>query len=361
MLAVQRFHDASVRAGGLSSGFPSFCSDRFSATILDLDLIVVDAVFIPHSPSMLRGRDRTASEISDMSQKSSVLQWQKQVASSLASAGTVTADLETFQPSSPRVESSSPSSHALGSSKALVGTLLGAAGGAAVAYAMMRAEQLDKDMERSFGRPLQDEYAVQVDRSAHGMSTSNGKPDHGNNHGSDISRLVTTLVPVARNTVQLLEAPSLTRPIQRPSRSTSGTLTPHSQIPSPLPPVPPSRSSTLTIKPTYQRSLLSALTSGPTLSTLASTNRESRVTPAQTIGPSDSISQVSGEVKPSRSSAPASAHPTYASAHRSGDSRSLQSSKHSNAGASRRAVTTCQSKMGRSGSSISQRTRTRSP
>ena len=145
--AVRAFHEAAIRAGGFSHRL-ALESDPdarhcYSAAVFDLDGNSIEVVF--QRPS--RRASRTVATISD-SKDDDVLRWQRDVSESLSSRDASPqqdAFGEDVLPAPAPLDSASPTV----STKAMFGTILGAAGGAAVAYAMMRAEVPDPSYSSS--------------------------------------------------------------------------------------------------------------------------------------------------------------------------------------------------------------------
>ncbi|KAI9843566.1 MAG: hypothetical protein M1837_006242 [Sclerophora amabilis] len=166
---VRSFYDSAISAGGQPHGkhYPAFRDEEaghYSAAVLDLDGNTIEVV-----ARCACNQDSMPSHFKDHSGKSvvpsarskedsRVLGWQKDVAESLADNATEAApasrsvapvsDVHTRRDAAvPPVvvveEEARPApNHRNGdvSTKAMIGTLVGAAGGAAVAYAMMKSE-----------------------------------------------------------------------------------------------------------------------------------------------------------------------------------------------------------------------------
>ncbi|KAL9117369.1 MAG: hypothetical protein Q9187_006097 [Circinaria calcarea] len=146
--AVDAFFGAALKAGGRDSGEPTvhdWATGYYSATILDLDSNSVEVVYrdVDHSRNEI-----PASVASARPEGSRVLTWQKDVAKSTVSDNRSTVSRTALRPivniSSPTVVVSHPApERKVGgdvNSKQLVGTLLGAAAGAALAYVMTTGE-----------------------------------------------------------------------------------------------------------------------------------------------------------------------------------------------------------------------------
>ncbi|KAL8695232.1 MAG: hypothetical protein Q9218_000270 [Villophora microphyllina] len=143
--AVDAFFVAALKAGGRIHGEPAVrdsATGYYSAAVLDFD---------DNSIEVMHRRDQVgnASRSAHGSEANRVLSWQKDVAES-----TVNQSPQVKQPNArvlvtnitkPTIMVSNPSNHTSGggemSSKSLIGTLLGAAAGAAVAYAMTKGEE----------------------------------------------------------------------------------------------------------------------------------------------------------------------------------------------------------------------------
>lgn len=107
----------------------------------------------------------------------------------------------------------------VGGAKAVVGTLLGAAGGAAVAYAMMKAESKDDSArDRTIARLAQPERVSRIDHYISHMapSVSRAGHEHGTTVGqqqsigskrsaTDYTTLISTFIPAASTTLKMLE------------------------------------------------------------------------------------------------------------------------------------------------------------
>ncbi|KAI9676842.1 MAG: hypothetical protein M1817_006681 [Caeruleum heppii] len=191
-----------------------------------------------------------------------ILDWQKDVSRSLSSASTVpsaasdsgsrhvhetrivrevnppalaasqTPSIYITRPEVSSVRENSAQDNESGNSKAVVGTLLGAAGGAAVAYAMMKAESEDEAVrKRAAAPPSQRKEIVLVERHLeaprrHGEGsrsrpgqTTTGNAVHASVVGedpstisrtprSDFTTLISTFVPAANTSLQVLKASS---------------------------------------------------------------------------------------------------------------------------------------------------------
>ncbi|KAI9753616.1 MAG: hypothetical protein M4579_005080, partial [Chaenotheca gracillima] len=171
---VRAFYKAALAAGGqpFKDYQPTFRNEAegyYSAAVLDLDHNIIEVVArcSCNEESMsqhihgdnLVVRRRSVAPSTTSKEDSRVLGWQKDVAESLSGASaprstapaarsTTSTRRESTNPPIVLVEegSSPPTYRTTGdvSTKALVGTLLGAAGGAAVAYAMMKAQSQDE-------------------------------------------------------------------------------------------------------------------------------------------------------------------------------------------------------------------------
>ena len=133
---VDAFFSAALKAGGRIHGEPSFRDQErayYSAAVLDFD---ENSIEVMHRDKAIESARSAVCKTDDPR----VLSWQKDVAQSTASPARITVNTITrptmvvCQP----LPETKPSKEM--SSKAIIGTLLGAAAGAAVAYAMTKAE-----------------------------------------------------------------------------------------------------------------------------------------------------------------------------------------------------------------------------
>lgn len=143
--AVDAFFTAALKAGGRVHGEPAVRDQEtgyYSAAILDFDDNSIEAM---HRERLQKQSDR--SDVSKEDQR--VLYWQKDVARSSAGDAATQAEkpisrvmINNITTPTTFVSRLAPTSggHGETSAKALVGTLLGAAAGAAVAYAMTKGE-----------------------------------------------------------------------------------------------------------------------------------------------------------------------------------------------------------------------------
>lgn len=164
-LAVRDFYTAALNAGGYPHGGPATRNadvGLFNAAVLDFDGNSVEVAY----QEVVDSADNRSNDGS-----SRVLSWQKDVASSLSdvkseiSTSTIKTLAKSIAPSmSGRSQAPSmvrtvsepirPSRTAVGDhgAKKLIGTLLGAAAGAAVAYAMCRSEEDSAKSEAAFSK-----------------------------------------------------------------------------------------------------------------------------------------------------------------------------------------------------------------
>ena len=144
---MKAFFTAALKAGGRIHGEPALRDAEtgyYSAAVLDFDGNSIEVVHrSEHEDDMAR------STISDHPEGSRVLTWQNDIAKSTASGATATSSAvaRTFvnNITTPTVVVSHQSSerpfNSEASSKALIGTLLGAAAGAALAFVMTKGEE----------------------------------------------------------------------------------------------------------------------------------------------------------------------------------------------------------------------------
>lgn len=134
--AVDAFFSAALKAGGRIHGEPAFRDQErtyYSAAVLDFD---DNSIEVMHRDKTTETARSVAGKIDDPR----VLSWQKDVAKSTAGPARITVNTitrPTMVISQPSLETKSSKEM---SSKAIIGTLLGAAAGAVVAYAMTKAE-----------------------------------------------------------------------------------------------------------------------------------------------------------------------------------------------------------------------------
>lgn len=143
--AVQAFFTAALKAGGRIHGEPAIRDQEtgyYSAAVLDFDN---NSIEVANRPKVLESPKSVVSNIDGRK----VLSWQKDVARSTAD-GPVQSEMASNRVVSKKYASpamlvthstfeTKPKSDT--STKALIGTLLGAAAGAAVAYAMTKSEE----------------------------------------------------------------------------------------------------------------------------------------------------------------------------------------------------------------------------
>ena len=151
---VDEFFFAALRAGGRIRGEPAvrdFEAGYYSAAILDFDNNTIEVV---HRDKSIHEKPPPAMELSENSR---VMMWQKEVAESTISKEPALRrskeKIVVTNVSNPTVvvTRSSPVRTSSGDSttKALVGTLLGAAAGAAFAYAMTRSETDPNEVQKT--------------------------------------------------------------------------------------------------------------------------------------------------------------------------------------------------------------------
>ncbi|KAH0363464.1 hypothetical protein KCU65_g7461, partial [Aureobasidium melanogenum] len=173
--AVRDFYAAALTAGGQPNGAPAFrgCNDCiFNAAVLDLDGNSIEVIY-----HQVDDEDRYTT----ISGGSRVLTWRRGIVNVLGdedrttfvSARRTQPDIESISPSSvvettPRSNAPSvtkdpsiPAASTSGSEpgfqitgKAIIGTILGAAAGAAVAYAMVKSEQDSAQQEADFAEAM---------------------------------------------------------------------------------------------------------------------------------------------------------------------------------------------------------------
>ncbi|KAI9799207.1 MAG: hypothetical protein M1825_004850 [Sarcosagium campestre] len=168
---VDKFFAAALRSGGLSYQSPSLHdpdTEDYSSTVLDQDGNLIKAVYRVSQPSQRTTTDRPQS----------VLTWQKDVACSLIDDATQAEETHLPDTTTARQTTvvmpghTSPHNPDLGSSKALIGTLLGAAGGAAVAYAMMKAEAKDEALRTPRTQISSGQTITMIDRTLENASNA---------------------------------------------------------------------------------------------------------------------------------------------------------------------------------------------
>ncbi|KAI9682754.1 MAG: hypothetical protein M1829_006742 [Trizodia sp. TS-e1964] len=150
--AVDLFHQYALRAGAASHGTPHSrdpSGEYYSAAVLDFDGNAVEAVYRGSPESYEKSMARDARPAGG----NRVLNWQKDVARSLSEGSERLEAQRSVQKAEQAAsvsgrsnititaEESAQKASSLLTSKALVTTLLGAAAGAAVAYAMAKSEQ----------------------------------------------------------------------------------------------------------------------------------------------------------------------------------------------------------------------------
>ena len=151
---VDEFFFAALRAGGRIRGEPAvrdFEAGYYSAAVLDFDNNIIEVV---HRDKSIQDKPPPAM---DTSESNRVMTWQKEVAESTISKEPVLRrskeKIVVTNVSNPTVvvTRSSPVRTSSGdpTTKALVGTLLGAAAGAAFAYAMTRSENDANEVQRT--------------------------------------------------------------------------------------------------------------------------------------------------------------------------------------------------------------------
>ncbi|KAI4154025.1 MAG: hypothetical protein LQ341_000450 [Variospora aurantia] len=142
--SVDAFFVAALKAGGRIHGEPAErdpASAYYSAAVLDFDDNSIEVMHRPEAPA--------ASHLDHGSEAGRVLSWQKEVANSTVSLDahsqrpkpqTVVTNIikPTIMVATPSTESNSGND---AGSKTFIGTLLGAAAGAAVAYAMTKGDE----------------------------------------------------------------------------------------------------------------------------------------------------------------------------------------------------------------------------
>ena len=149
--AVQAFFTAALKAGGRIHGEPAVRDQEtryYSAAVLDFDN---NSIEVTHRPKQLEPPKSIAGNTDDPR----VLNWQKEVAKSTAGSSVpsqvapsrvamenVASPTMVITQSTTTTETKPKSEM---STKALIGTLLGAAAGAAVAYAMTKGEEESSD------------------------------------------------------------------------------------------------------------------------------------------------------------------------------------------------------------------------
>lgn len=154
--AVNAFFTAALTAGGRSHGEPASRDpdgEYYSAAVLDFDDNSIEVVHRLHPSHTINEREQTCDN-------RSVLAWQKKVAMSEAPASgrpqteRSTAHVYVNNVAKPSVvvtqtvpATAVSNGNQEKNTKALIGTLLGAAAGAAVAYAMTKAEAQDANNE----------------------------------------------------------------------------------------------------------------------------------------------------------------------------------------------------------------------
>lgn len=241
--AVDAFYVAALRAGGVSRKPPTLREassasghnqKRYAAAIYDIDGNSIEVEckspeeeFSSRRALMPQG-EAAATAITVPKAGGSVLSWQKNVAKSLSDRGSVISAsqgplkvektrsvVSAARPMSTEQRSKSSSSGDLFSAKALVGTLLGAAGGAAVAYAMMRAENEDEAEKERLALQAPPTHQIQmVDREVEARRSEVGQtksqvappvstvPDM----GAALGTLISTFVPPSSAPRLMLEA-----------------------------------------------------------------------------------------------------------------------------------------------------------
>ncbi|KAI4207944.1 MAG: hypothetical protein LQ346_000281 [Caloplaca aetnensis] len=250
--SVEAFFVAALKAGGRIHGEPAErdpTTAYYSAAILDLDGNSIEVMHRPKEP--------TASRSEHGSEASHVLSWQKEVARSAVGQDaqpprpecqTVVTNIlkPTIMVANASTESN-PGSDA--NSKAFIGTLLGAAAGAAVAYAMTKGEE--------GGKATAGNIACQMVEAARSHLTPSVGGSQGSYPQSSVSH-------VSRRGLQTLEythsQPSASRSVASYQSSSSHKPTNRLTITAPPPPqvstlintfVPPSE------VPRYRRPSLS--------------------------------------------------------------------------------------------------------
>ncbi|KAI9801688.1 MAG: hypothetical protein M1833_002370 [Piccolia ochrophora] len=315
--AVDGFYAAALRAGGRSHGSPAVrnaSAGYYSAAVLDIDGNSIEVVY-----------RTTQSATSPRS--SGVLTWQKTVARSLSDDESV---VSTAKPSSTaRAKTTTTTiqhapavtpvpSQDFPSAKALIGTLLGAAGGAAVAYAMMKSERED-EVKRQIGEPPTHTITM-IDRTLGERSLAEARPTPAARPASqaptrDLGTLISSFITPQASTPLLQTAPGPS------SASTSPQSAPRSITATaraaPLPSSHTSRTSTLqaarttALPPSSSSAAPSANTAkSRTTNATASTikpanpsqqqpqriNRTSTLSLPTTVSPNDSVSNADDSV-----------------------------------------------------------------
>ncbi|KAI5268766.1 hypothetical protein E4T47_07561 [Aureobasidium subglaciale] len=187
--AVRDFYAAALTAGGRPNGAPAFrgCDDCiFNAAVLDLDGNSIEVVYHQFD-------DEDA--YTTISGGSRVLDWRKRIVYDLRDE-----DRTTFVSARSQYDKSSPSvarassipavpvvSSSLSSNsgihitgKAIIGTILGAAAGAAVAYAMVKSEQDSVEREAEFAEKMSKRSALSRRTSKPSVNQSPGQASQTN-------------------------------------------------------------------------------------------------------------------------------------------------------------------------------------
>ncbi|KAI9815147.1 MAG: hypothetical protein M1832_005549 [Thelocarpon impressellum] len=313
--ALRAFHAAALRAGARSRRAPGpGCSAGGCATVVDPDGNTLDASYSPGEASTVvmpatgSARDVKAERETERA-GSAILSWQEDVARSTAPAAQAPPPEPLAQLVIPAAEMGNTTGVYAG--KALLGTLLGAAGGAAVAYAMMRAEDAALPAREECGAPIvmvdrtvpapsvrapsRVSRAERVDRGVDARTAVSRRGETqtaaATGNGQVIGTLISSLVPAAATALQLLEPAPMSAPhFLPPSVARSGTTT----VKPPPPPAPPTAV-------TREESYVSARAVPLPSSRASHAGMSARSGVAHTVVPSDSISNV-----PSPSPAPSS-------------------------------------------------------
>ncbi|KAI9882882.1 MAG: hypothetical protein M1823_005368 [Watsoniomyces obsoletus] len=186
--AVDHFYAAALRAGATSQSIPGFINAEYTTAVFDIDGNSIRVVFrdeVDNTNNDNVNMDDRRSLVSarrfgagagagSTASKSRVLSWQQGIAQSATGTRMNPRSVVTAMPrttttttrvSVPVVQPATTEKSDFSSAKALIGTLLGAAGGAAVAYAMMRAENEDEvERERAAMRSRPTHQIVMIDR-----------------------------------------------------------------------------------------------------------------------------------------------------------------------------------------------------
>ncbi|KAI5237539.1 hypothetical protein E4T43_08042 [Aureobasidium subglaciale] len=170
--AVRDFYAAALTAGGRPNGAPAFrgCDDCiFNAAVLDLDGNSIEVVYHQFD-------DEDA--YTTISGGSRVLDWRKRIVYDLGDEDRTTfvsarsqygtedkpsqsIAKSTSMPAVPAISSSLSSNSGIHiTGKAIIGTILGAAAGAAVAYAMVKSEQDSVEREAEFAEKMSKRSAL---------------------------------------------------------------------------------------------------------------------------------------------------------------------------------------------------------